>query len=342
MDETLLAPLEWRGDVESGALWLLDQRLLPREERWLHCRTPGEVAEAIRDMAVRGAPAIGLAAAYGMVLAARGGAGALERIDEARRLLAATRPTAVNLAWALGRLDEAARTEPSPGALLAVARTLHDEDVAGNRHIAELGAARIENGMGILTHCNAGALATGGVGTALGVVALAHRQGKRIHVYVDETRPLLQGARLTAWELGRRRVPHTLVCDSAAASLMARGRVQFVVTGADRIAANGDVANKIGTYGVALAAAYHHIPFHVAAPASTFDLALADGRGIPIEERDESEIAVCGGARISPRSTRAFNPAFDVTPAALIRSIFTDRGEIAPVEPGPISRVVGG
>ncbi|MHB8419507.1 MAG: S-methyl-5-thioribose-1-phosphate isomerase [Myxococcales bacterium] len=340
-NDEILAPLEWRGDAATGALWLLDQRRLPAETRWFECRTPEGVAQAIRDMAVRGAPAIGLAAGYGLVLAARGeGQGASERIAAAGRLLRSTRPTAVNLAWALGRLSAAARLSPSPEALLALATALHREDIAGNRRIAELGAARIEPGMAVLTHCNAGAIATGGIGTALGVLALAQRQGKRIHVFVDETRPRLQGARLTAWELGRRGVPHTLICDGAAAALMAQGRIQLVVTGADRIAANGDTANKIGTYAVAVAAAHHGIPFHVAAPSSTFDPELADGRGIPIEERDEAEVAVWGGVRVCPPQTHAFNPAFDVTPAALIRSIFTERGEIAPVDRGAIARVL--
>ncbi len=332
-----LAPLEWSGDAARGVLRLLDQRRLPHEELWLDFGSPEDVARAIRDMVVRGAPAIGLAAAYGLVLAARRGPAA---IVEASRLLAATRPTAVNLAWGLARLGERARVDPSPEGLLEFARALHREDVEGNRRMAALGAARIESGMGVLTHCNAGAIATGGVGTALGVIAEAQRQGKRIHVFVDETRPRLQGARLTAWELSRLGVPHTLICDGMAASLMARGLVQLAVTGADRIAENGDVANKIGTYGVAIAAFHHGIPFHVAAPASTFDLSLADGAGIPIEERDAAEVTDWGGTRICPKETAVFNPAFDVTPAALVRSIFTDRGEISPVDRESVRRVI--
>src|SRR5579871_4770628 len=230
-----LRPLEWRGGAAEGALWLLDQRRLPAREEWVACRTVADAARAIREMVVRGAPAIGIAAGYAMVLAVR------ESKDwsSARATLAATRPTAVNLFWALERAAVQARLDPSPEAMLAVARALHEEDIAGNRRIAELGAARIADGMGVLTHCNAGALATGGVGTALGVIARAHADGKRIHVWVDETRPRLQGARLTAWELDRLGVPHTLISDGMAASLMAAGKVQFCVTGADRIAANG-------------------------------------------------------------------------------------------------------
>ncbi len=363
MDEATLSPLCWHGDAETGVLRLLDQRALPREERWIECRTAQEVATAIQDMIVRGAPAIGLAGAYGMVLAARGpaappapspragarrsGTGAVPGpapstgLSRARDLLATARPTAVNLVWAVDKLASAAREDPSPARLLSLARALHEDDIAGNRRMAALGAARIESGMGVLTHCNAGALATGGIGTALGVLWEAHRQGKRIHVYADETRPRLQGARLTAWELSRRGIPHTLVCDGAAASLMARGRIQLVVTGADRIAANGDAANKIGTYSVAVNARFHAIPFHVAAPAATFDLALPDGRGIPIEERSEEEVTAWGGERTCPAQTHATNPAFDVTPAALIRSIFTDRGEVDPVGREAIARVLG-
>ncbi len=341
VDDTF-APLEWIGSAASGRLRLLDQRELPHAERWIDCRAPEDVASAIRDMAVRGAPAIGLAAAYGLVLAARGsGTDAAARIDAAERLLASTRPTAVNLAWALRQVAARARSNPEPNALLDLARELHAEDVAGNRRIAELGAARIESGMGILTHCNAGALATGGLGTAIGVIAVAHQQGKRIHVFADETRPRLQGARLTAWELSRRGIPHTLICDSTAATLMARGRIQFAVTGADRIAANGDTANKIGTYALAIAAHHHGLPFHVAAPASTFDLSLEDGSGIPVEERGEEEITSWGDGRTCPPQTRAYNPAFDVTPAALIHSIFTDRGEIKPVDRDSVSRTIG-
>jgi methylthioribose-1-phosphate isomerase len=226
----------------------------------------------------------------------------------------------VNLFWALEQMWGEEK-EPSPRGLLARALALHEEDVAGNRRMAAAGASRIEPGMGVLTHCNAGALATGGVGTALGVIGAAHAQGKRIHVFVDETRPRLQGARLTAWELSRLDVPYTLLCDSAAAATMQQGRIQFCVTGADRIARNGDTANKIGTYSVAVNAHHHRIPFHVAAPRSTFDMELTDGSAIPIEMRDAGEVTEWGRDHV-------LNPGFDVTPAALIRSFFTDVGEL--------------
>jgi methylthioribose-1-phosphate isomerase len=339
--------VEWRGEARDGELVLLDQRLLPAEEVHLTYLGAREVAEAIRDMVVRGAPAIGVTAAYAMVLAsreARRGADSraqrLEHLSAARAALAATRPTAVNLFWALERMWRRAQSDDSPEAMLELARALHAEDVDGNRRMAALGAARIDSGMGVLTHCNAGALATGGVGTALGVIARAHADGKQIHVYVDETRPRLQGARLTAWELSRLGVPYTLVCDSAAASLMKHGRIQLCVTGADRIAANGDAANKIGTYSVAVNAHHHRIPFHVAAPLSTFDAAIPDGDHIPIEERDPSEIHAWGDERTCPEDARIYNPAFDVTPASLITSIFTDAGEIAPVGRDEVHRLL--
>jgi len=239
----------------------------------------------------------------------------------------------------LEHMAQAIAKDPSPDAVLSTARALHEQDVAGNRQMAALGAARIDTGMGVLTHCNAGALATGGVGTALGVIAAAHDQGKRIHVFVDETRPRLQGARLTAWELSRLGVPYTLICDNMAASLMRRGRIQFCVTGADRIARNGDTVNKIGTYSVAVNAQHHRVPFHVAAPRSTFDLAAADGASIPIEERDASEVTAWGDGRTCPPDAKVFNPGFDVTPAELIASLFTDRGEIAPVNEESIRRL---
>jgi methylthioribose-1-phosphate isomerase len=325
-----LRPIEWRGDAERGALFLLDQRLLPEREEWIRVGSVAEAAVAIRDMTVRGAPAIGISAAYALVLAAQEAARqspsqAAQHLDSARTALAATRPTAVNLFWALERMWGPEK-DASPRALLAKAQAIHEEDVAGNLRMAKAGAARIEPGMGVLTHCNAGALATGGVGTALGVIREAHAQGKRIHVFVDETRPRLQGARLTAWELARLDVPYTLLCDSAAASTMRQGRIQFCVTGADRIARNGDTANKIGTYSVAVNAQHHRIPFHVAAPRSTFDLGIADGSEIPIEVRDAAEVTIWGKEHV-------FNPAFDVTPAALIRSFFTDVGEVDPTLP---------
>jgi methylthioribose-1-phosphate isomerase len=338
---------EWVGGAHDGELVLLDQRLLPGTEVRLSYRSAADVAAAIRDMVVRGAPAIGVAAAYAMVLAARQAqeesrsrAELLERLAASRTVLGETRPTAVNLFWALERMWARAQTDPSPEGMLELARHIHAQDIEGNRRMAALGAARIESQMGILTHCNAGALATGGVGTALGVIARAHADGKRIHVYVDETRPRLQGARLTAWELARLGIPYTLICDNAAAWLMKRGKIQFCITGADRIAANGDTANKIGTYSVAVNAHHHGIPFHVAAPLSTFDPAIPDGAHIPIEERDPSELQEWGNERICPDGAGIHNPAFDVTPASLISSIFTDAGEIAPVDREEVSRLL--
>ncbi|MGA9523377.1 MAG: S-methyl-5-thioribose-1-phosphate isomerase [Myxococcaceae bacterium] len=329
--------VEWCGDARSGALILLDQRVLPEREERLEFRTVEEVARAIRDMVVRGAPAIGVAAAYGMVLAARQARSA-DDLERSRMLVAATRPTAVNLFWALEKVR--AMSDPTPESLLKLARAIHEQDIAGNARMAATGAARIEKGMGVLTHCNAGALATGGIGTALGVIARAHLNGKQIHVYVDETRPRLQGARLTAWELSRLEVPYTLICDNMAASLMRRGKIQFCVTGADRIALNGDVANKIGTYSVAVNARHHRVPFHVAAPLSTFDPAIPEGSHIPIEERDAGEVTDWGMGRTCPMDAKVLNPAFDVTPAELVTSIFTDEGEIAPVAGEGVMRLL--
>ncbi len=320
------APLRWR----DGRLELLDQTLLPAEERWLACRTPAEVAAAIRRLAVRGAPAIGVAAAYGLVLGVAGAATA----EEARRafaaahdLLLATRPTAVNLRWALerGRAVFAAG-----GDLLAWARALQTADVAANRRIGEHGRALFAKGDRVLTHCNAGALATAGYGTAVGVIRAAWEAGCVAQVWVDETRPLLQGARLTAWELERLGVPFRLITDSSAGALMARGLVERIVVGADRIAANGDTANKIGTYTVAVLAARHRVPFYVAAPLSTIDPRTPDGAAIPIEERAASEVTGMLGARTAPEATEVLNLAFDVTPAELITAIVTDAGVLLP------------
>jgi len=334
-----LRPMSWEGDVLDGVLQLLDQRLLPGEERWLVLRSVDEVAGAIRDMVVRGAPAIGITAAYAMVLAARDAQSGRRSTEEARAMLAATRPTAVNLFWALERCRELFERDPSPEAMLRLAKSIHEQDIAGNRRMAEVGAKRLAAGIGVLTHCNAGALATGGVGTALGVIAAAHRQGKVIQVFVDETRPRLQGAKLTAWELSRLGIPHTLICDGMSATLMAKGRIQACVVGADRIAANGDVANKVGTYAAAVNANHHRIPFYVAAPLSTFDLSLGNGSQIPIEERAPAEVTGLGDERICPEETKVYNPAFDVTPAELIRGIFTDAGEVSPVNAASVAAV---
>ena len=291
--------------LEAGAVVVLDQRRLPDEEVELRCASAAEVADAIRTLAVRGAPAIGVAAAYGYALAAQNG----EDLEEAYRVLATSRPTAVNLVWALDRM----RDDPSPER----ARDLHRAEVDRCKRMGTHAATLIGPAARALTHCNAGGLATGGYGSAVGALRAAWEQGLLAHVWVDETRPLLQGARLTAWELEGLGIPHAVIADAAAAHLMARGEVDCVVTGADRIAANGDTANKIGTYGLAVAAAHHGIPLYVVAPTSTVDLATPTGAEIPIEERDGSEITGRFAAR---------NPAFDVTPAALIAAIVTEAG----------------
>jgi methylthioribose-1-phosphate isomerase len=291
--------------LEGDAVVLLDQRRLPAEEVDLVCRSSAEVAEAIRTLAVRGAPSIGVAAAYGLALAAQRG----EDLDEAARTLAAARPTAANLAWALAELRDDSTPER--------ARTLHREEVERCRRMAEHALELFGPGSRPLTHCNAGALATAGYGTAVGAIRRAWEEGLVRHVFVDETRPLLQGSRLTAWELQALGIPHTVLADAAAASLMAAGEVDCVVTGADRIAANGDAANKIGTYGLAVLAAHHALPLYVVAPTSTVDLATPDGAAIPIEERSPEEVSQHFPAR---------NPAFDVTPADLITAIVTEYG----------------
>jgi methylthioribose-1-phosphate isomerase len=328
-----ISPIRWQGD----RLVLLDQRRLPGEEVYLECQTWPEVADAIRTLAVRGAPAIGVAAAFGVALAglasrARDVDALLADLTAAVDGLAATRPTAVNLFWALERMRRYATSHRSLGlealqeGLAAEAEAILEEDVAGNRRLGALGAALVPANARILTHCNAGGLATAGYGTALGVVRGAVEAGRSPFVWVDETRPVLQGARLTAWELAREGVPHAVIADVAAASMMARGEVDLVVVGADRIAANGDTANKIGTYGVAVLARHHGIPFYVAAPFSTIDPAVPDGSAIPIEERDPREVQELAGRRVVPAASPARNPAFDVTPAALITAIVTERG----------------
>ena len=322
--------VEWTGE---GALKLLDQRALPDREAYVVCRTAEEVARAIETMAVRGAPAIGIAAAYGVVLAARSGRVAgLEALDR----LARTRPTAVNLFAALNRMRAVLEAESSRGgealaaALLDEAVRIHEADIEANRRMGAYGAELLPQNAVVLTHCNAGAIATGGHGTALGVLRSAREAGKTVRVYADETRPLLQGARLTAWELARDGFDVTLIADGMAGALMRTGRVDAVIVGADRIAANGDTANKIGTYALAVLAAAHGVPFYVAAPWSTFDLALPDGSGIPIEERSEEEMrALPNGARV-PDAVWVWNPAFDVTPARYIAAIVTERGVSRP------------
>jgi methylthioribose-1-phosphate isomerase len=346
-----LETVGWVGGVEDGCVRLIDQTRLPTEFARIDCRDVPTVWEAIRSLRVRGAPAIGIAAAYGSVL---GGQPALAHgqgvelvrsgVAGATALLRTSRPTAVNLFWALDRIDRVL-AEPeagTPAALLA--RVLAEADAiaaldrAMCRSIGRHGAGLIAPGCGVLTHCNAGGLATADYGTALAVIFSAHEEGKAIAVFADETRPLLQGARLTAWELQRRGVPVTLICDSMAAQVMKEGKIHLAVVGADRIAANGDTANKIGTYGVAVLARAHGIPFYVAAPSSTFDLSLADGTAIPIEERDPREVTEGLGRRTAPLGVAVYNPAFDVTPAELITAIITERGIIQPVNTETISR----
>jgi methylthioribose-1-phosphate isomerase len=334
--------LDLRADANHAILWrdgdlyLLDQRVLPHEERYVRCRDAAATAQAITAMVVRGAPAIGITAAYGVVLAARQ-RHAAERegwrtvIEADLRVLAASRPTAVNLFWALDRMRRTIATLP-PGdpvpALLAEARAIHSADLVANRVMGDLGAALIEGPTCVITHCNTGGLATGGHGTALGVIRSAWAEGRIERVYADETRPWLQGSRLTAWELARDGIPVSLMADGAAAARMARGGIGWVIVGADRIAANGDTANKIGTYGLAVAARHHGVRFMVAAPTSTIDTAIASGAEIPIEERDPSEILQCGGRQVGAPGVAAWNPVFDVTPAALIDAIVTERGVV--------------
>jgi methylthioribose-1-phosphate isomerase len=299
---------------------MLDQTLLPRALlRYIETDDYRVVADAIRRLAVRGAPLIGIAAAYGLALAARRG----QDVVAAAEHLAATRPTAVNLRWAIDRVLAASDPEAEAG-------RIHNEQRAADIRMGELGSELIAGGATVLTHCNAGSLATGGIGTALGVIKTAHWQGKGIRVLVGETRPLLQGARLTAWELRQENIPHEIIADSAAAGLIARNHVQAIVVGADRIAANGDTANKVGTYGLALAAHAHGVPFYVVAPASTIDVRTADGDNIVIEERDPAEVLTFGGVEVAPSGSAVRNPAFDVTPAPLITAIITERGILRP------------
>ena len=316
----MVAPIAWRRD----ALELLDQTRLPAEEAWLRCTTADDVADAIRRLAVRGAPAIGVAAAYGVVLGMRAGGDFAAVCD----LLATTRPTAVNLRWALERMAEVARD--GDAALLERAHSIARAQDDADARMAEHGAALLGENERLLTHCNTGALATAGRGTAGGVIEAGFRAGRVAHVWVDETRPLLQGARLTAWELQRAGVPFHVVPDASVGALMARGLVDRVVVGADRIAANGDVANKIGTYTVAALAARHGVPFHVAAPLSTIDPATPTGDDIEIEERDGDEVTSVLGVRIAPDGAAAMNLAFDVTPNELVTSIVTETGVLEP------------
>ena len=323
--------IEWS---EQG-LRLLDQRLLPNIKQWVLFNDAVGVAQAIRDMVVRGAPAIGVTAAYGVVLAARdryahSSSAWKSAIAADLETLANSRPTAVNLFWALERMRrfiDGVSGDPVP-ALLAEARLIHAEDIAANRKMGNFGAALIDSPCAVLTHCNTGSLATGGFGTALGVIRSAYGAGRIENVFADETRPWLQGARLTAWELVEDGIPVTLIAEGAAATLMKQGKVKWVIVGSDRIAANGDVANKIGTYSLAVAARYHGVKFMVVAPTSTVDMSISCGDEIPIEERAESEVLTLAGQRIAPEAARAWNPSFDVTPAELIDAIVTEKGVV--------------
>ncbi len=351
-DSEATETMRWVGDA-NGHLRLIDQTRLPAELVHLDCRDADTVWEAIKMLRVRGAPAIGIAAAYGLCIGLqaevdKGEDEFFEKLNSVADYLAGSRPTAVNLFWALDRMRSCAarhRAGRSPveifEQLLGEARAIHEEDRAICRRIGQFGSELFEDGQGVLTHCNAGGLATAEYGTALSVFFTAQDRGIDLHVYVDETRPLLQGARLTAWELARRNIQATLICDSMAAQVMKEGRVHAVVTGADRIASNGDAANKIGTYSVAVLAHAHHIPFYVAAPISTFDLTIDSGDEIPIEQRDAREITHGFGKRTAPDDVSVYNPAFDVTPAHLIRAIITERGLIQPVNKNEISRIAG-
>ncbi len=343
--EGLPCTLWW--DDEAGVLRLIDQTLLPARCAVLTCADAATVAEAIRTLQVRGAPAIGVAAAYGLALGARaalppsaelGPEESLACLRQIAAVLRATRPTAVNLAWALARALEAAERHLEaagaaadlPARMLEEAHAIAAEDAAACRAMGEVGATLIPDGSALLTHCNAGALATAGIGTALAPIFVAHQSGKRLHVYVDETRPVLQGARLTAWELQRAGVPLTLITDNMAAHFMRHGGIRAVFVGADRIAANGDVANKIGTYGLAVLAHAHDIPLYVVAPRSTIDLARPDGDAIPIEERAPAEVTSVGGVPVAPAGVHAANPAFDVSPARYVAAIVTEAGIARP------------
>jgi methylthioribose-1-phosphate isomerase len=344
-DAGAVETLRWTGE----RLELIDQRGLPARLDYVSCASAAEVAQAIRDMVVRGAPAIGCAAAFGVALEAlRYGDRPRPQLDSALEsafaVLAASRPTAVNLFWALDRMREALASAGPGGVamrLVGAARELLDADLQTNRAIGAAGAALVPGVARIMTHCNAGALATAGHGTALGVVRTARDQGKRISVIASETRPYLQGARLTAWEMVQERIPVTLITDSMAGHLMRRGEVDLVIVGADRVAANGDVANKIGTYPLAVLAARHGLPFYVAAPLSTIDLAVANGDAIPIEERSPSEVTGYGELRWAPEGVQVANPAFDVTPAELVTGLITEHGVISRPDRAQIERLVG-
>lgn len=348
-DSQSLRPIYWVGGVD-GHVEMIDQTLLPCELDTIQCRTVESLHNAICRLAVRGAPAIGIAAAMGVVLGVRDYEGDLSgfriQLGQVCDYLGRSRPTAVNLFRALQRMKECAAAADQPDitalkhTLLAEAKAVRDEDAAMCRAIGQVGQELIPDGGGVLTHCNAGALATAEYGTALAGMYAAHEAGRSFTVYVDETRPLLQGSRLTAWELSRANIEVVLICDNTAAQVMKERRVDVVITGADRIAANGDAANKIGTYGLAVLAEAHGVPFYVAAPSTTFDLSIAGGADIPIEERSGDEVRRGFGTQTAPEGVRCYCPAFDVTPASLIRGIVTERGMIEPVTPEHIARML--
>jgi methylthioribose-1-phosphate isomerase len=329
LDKLGFTPARW----DNGTLVILDQRRLPIHEEYIALATPSEVAAAIASLAVRGAPLIGIVAAYGLCLVKQPHDDS--EYGKAAQELAATRPTAVNLAWAINRMTQIRKqnihNDKLHEIMLSEALCIHNEDAIMCAEIGRIGNGLIPQRRKILTHCNAGALATGGIGTALGVIYTAHFSGKNIHVWVDETRPVLQGARLTAWELGKAGVPYTLISDNMAAHVMAKDDIDIIITGADRIAANLDFANKIGTYGLAILAKYHNIPFYAAAPSSTFDPACRDGECITIENRSPEEIRVIGSQIIAPGAAQIYNPAFDITPHELVTGIITEKGIFEPV-----------
>ena len=346
---TLIKTVFWK----KNAVVLIDQNALPLVERQVVCSDYRQVIAAIRDLTVRGAPAIGVAAAMGAALGAL--AFSSEPVEKFTKKfnalcdeIAAARPTARNLFWALERmkkhLDEVVRSGKRNPAreLVREAKRICAEDIAVNREMGRRGAALFSDGDHVLTHCNAGALATAGYGTALGVLRAAAAEGKKLHVYVDETRPVLQGARLTAWEMKKEKIPATLICDNMAGSLMRQGKINKVIVGADRIAANGDAANKIGTYALAVLARAHRIPFYIAAPVSTFDFSIKTGEDIPIEERQADEVTTFRGAQAAPKGMKVYNPAFDVTPARLISAMITERGVLTPPFPATIARLQKG
>ncbi len=329
--------LRWLDPPLGPAIELLDQTALPARESVVTCTDIPDLVDAIRRLVVRGAPMLGIAGAYGVALAARRG----DDVRQAARDIATARPTAVNLAWGAGLALAAWEAaggvgEPGAAAALAVARRIEREDAAASAEMARHGLELVPDGARILTHCNTGGLAAGGEGTAFAVIAAAHRAGRLVQLWVDETRPLLQGARLTAYEAGRAGIPHAVLPDNAAAALMASGQVDLVITGADRIAADGSVANKVGTYGLAVLARHHHIPFVVVAPISTVDLTAPDGAAIPVEQRAAGEVVNFAGQPVAPAGTSAYNPAFDVTPPSLVTAIVTERGVIQPVTAGNV------